>query len=65
MAVKQVSAAAEAVSLGEENVAFYVKPGKDEISAPAAQDRNSPNAAARPIFLPELILPGRWAVPAL
>jgi protein-histidine pros-kinase len=33
MPVKQVSAAAEAVSLGEENVAFYVKPGKDEISA--------------------------------
>jgi methyl-accepting chemotaxis protein len=30
---KKVSAAAEAVSLGEENVAFYVKPGKDEISA--------------------------------
>jgi HAMP domain-containing protein len=33
MPVKQVSAAADAVSLGEENVAFYVKPGKDEISS--------------------------------
>jgi methyl-accepting chemotaxis protein len=33
MPVKKVSAAAEAVSLGDENVAFYVKPGKDEISA--------------------------------
>ena len=33
MPVKQVSAAAEAVSLGEENIPLYVKPGKDEISA--------------------------------
>jgi HAMP domain-containing protein len=30
--VKRVSAMAEAVSLGEENVESYVKPGKDEIS---------------------------------
>lgn len=31
--VKRVSAMAEAVSLGEENVEVYVKPGKDEISS--------------------------------
>ena len=31
--VKRVSAMAEAVSLGEENVESYVKPGKDEISS--------------------------------
>lgn len=30
--VKRVSAAAEAISLGAENVEVYVKPGKDEIS---------------------------------
>jgi HAMP domain-containing protein len=30
--VKRVSAMAEAVSLGEENVESYIKPGKDEIS---------------------------------
>jgi HAMP domain-containing protein len=33
MPVKQVSAVADAVSLGEENVEPYVKPGKDEISS--------------------------------
>ncbi len=31
--VRKVSAAADAVSLGEENVEVYVKPGKDEISS--------------------------------
>ncbi len=31
--VRRVSAAADAVSLGEENVDVYVKPGKDEISS--------------------------------
>jgi protein-histidine pros-kinase len=31
--VKRVSAMAEAVSLGEENVESYIKPGKDEISS--------------------------------
>jgi protein-histidine pros-kinase len=31
--VKRVSAVADAVSLGEENVEAYVKPGKDEISS--------------------------------
>jgi nitrogen fixation/metabolism regulation signal transduction histidine kinase len=31
--VKKVSAMAEAVSLGEENVETYIKPGKDEISS--------------------------------
>lgn len=31
--VKRVSAAADAISLGEENVEPYVKPGKDEISS--------------------------------
>jgi HAMP domain-containing protein len=31
--VRRVSAAADAVSLGEENVEVYVKPGKDEISS--------------------------------
>jgi HAMP domain-containing protein len=31
--VKRVSAMADAVSLGEENVETYVKPGKDEISS--------------------------------
>ena len=30
--VKRVSAMADAVSLGQENVERYVKPGKDEIS---------------------------------
>jgi HAMP domain-containing protein len=32
MPVKRVSAMAEAVSLGEEGIESYVKPGKDEIS---------------------------------
>jgi protein-histidine pros-kinase len=31
--VKRVSAMADAVSLGEENVEAYIKPGKDEISS--------------------------------
>ncbi|MGD1038604.1 MAG: HAMP domain-containing protein, partial [Roseiarcus sp.] len=31
--VKRVSKAADAVSMGEENVEVYVKPGKDEISS--------------------------------
>lgn len=34
--VKRVSAMADAVSLGEENVEVYVKPGKDEISSLSA-----------------------------
>jgi protein-histidine pros-kinase len=31
--VKRVSKAADAVSMGEEDVEVYVKPGKDEISS--------------------------------
>ena len=31
--VKRVSAMADAVSLGDENVEVYIKPGKDEISS--------------------------------
>ena len=31
--VKRVSAMADAVSLGEENIEPYIKPGKDEISS--------------------------------
>ena len=34
--VRRVSALAEAVSLGEENVEVFVKPGKDEISSLSA-----------------------------
>jgi protein-histidine pros-kinase len=34
--VKRVSATADAISLGEENVEPYIKPGKDEISSLSA-----------------------------